>query len=218
MLLLCGIALTSFGLFLLYQWQNAAESSKHPTPNYVYMLIALGAATAFSNLLGYCAACSGSRCLLAVSLTLLGLLLAGEVALGMVLLVDPELAEGRLCPAGDKQCAADIAELNAALHHPSERAGVLLLAVLGVQAAALLATCCLKCVHRSEGDMEESLLEDGERRDREREGVEARSRSRLARWTRLSDSTRAALQRQGRATPSPSWDSRPPPVNPEGQT
>eukprot|EP00286_Rhodomonas_abbreviata_P020370 CAMPEP_0181306190 /NCGR_PEP_ID=MMETSP1101-20121128/10157_1 /TAXON_ID=46948 /ORGANISM="Rhodomonas abbreviata, Strain Caron Lab Isolate" /LENGTH=240 /DNA_ID=CAMNT_0023412209 /DNA_START=171 /DNA_END=893 /DNA_ORIENTATION=+ len=218
MLLLCGIALASFGVFLLYQWEHTPASSKHAPPNFYYMIVVLGGSTAFSNLVGYVGACSGSRCLMTTSVLMVGVLLLLELTLAGVLLVNPKLVEGQICPKGDKDCEKDMENIEAALHNPTELAGVTLIALFGLQALTMLATACLKCADRR-GQEEAESLEEGlisrEKWEKDREKLEERSRKQARTWTKLSDVTRNALTRQGKARPSPSWDSRPPPINPE---
>jgi hypothetical protein len=65
-LLLCSIAVLTFGAFMLYKWRNDVQTANLTIPGYILGMVVLGGAMTLSNVLGFLGSCTNVRFCLAV--------------------------------------------------------------------------------------------------------------------------------------------------------
>uniref|UniRef100_A0A6U2H396 Tetraspanin n=1 Tax=Hemiselmis andersenii TaxID=464988 RepID=A0A6U2H396_HEMAN len=159
-LLVCAFALMGFGGFFLYKWRSDPVTEPLPPPNYVYLVLGFGAALAFANVLSLCGACCRTRCCLGMSVCLSFILLIAQLALVIVIFVDPSAIDQQVCPADDASCLEKLYPL---FKDPAQHAGILLSVVCTVQ---IMAMCSVHCLKDMEGMKQRRDEEEGEAIDR----------------------------------------------------
>mmetsp|Transcript_1151 Transcript_1151/g.3014 ORF Transcript_1151/g.3014 Transcript_1151/m.3014 type:complete len:234 (-) Transcript_1151:57-758(-) len=201
-LLLCSLALMGFGAFFLYKWRSDPVTEPLPPPNYVWLVVGFGGALAFANILSLCGACCRTRCCLGMSVCLSFVLLIAQLALIIVIFVDPSSIDQQVCPADDAACLEKLYPL---FKDPAEHAGILLSVVCAVQIMAMCSVHCLKDMEgrkeRRDDDEEEAMdrplrEEDWEERQAE---IERKAQRKLELHKQaLSATARQAMERRER--------------------